>query len=92
MLYLKENYKEIFVEICNAYSEIMAKVYYLNFKTYSKTMNSLLVDIYSKEDLIYDAPAKIKLKNSIKVTKFDQTNRSIFFLGGRENILKNLSH
>ena len=55
-------------------------------------MNSLLVDIYSKEDLIYDAPSKIKLKNSIKIQGFTQKNRSIFYLGKREHILKNLKN
>ena len=65
MLYLRENFKPIFVEICNAYSEIMAKVYYKNFKTYQKTMNNFKVDIYTKHDLLYNEnPSKIKLKSA----------------------------
>jgi len=34
LLFLRENYCDIFVEICNVYSETMAKVYYFNLKTY----------------------------------------------------------
>ncbi len=52
MLFLKEHYLEIYVELCNIYSSIMDKFYYNNFKTYSSEINKLIMELYIKHDTI----------------------------------------
>ncbi len=71
LLFLRENYTDIFVEMCNVYSETMAKVYYFNLKTYVNSMNKLLVDVYSKDDILFsDVASKMRAKFKRKVPGF----------------------
>lgn len=80
--FLKENYLDVYIELCNVYSDIMGRFYFTNFKTYSSEINKLYVDLYTKYDLIInDNPQMMRTMLNTKGTNFNQNNKflNIFF-------------
>jgi hypothetical protein len=50
--FLKEHYLDIYVDLCNLYTEAMGKIYLTNFKTYVGETQKLTLDIYLRNDVI----------------------------------------
>ena len=48
MEFLRLYFKEVYVQTCSYYSEVMARVYYASIKTYTYALNNKMVDIYTK--------------------------------------------
>lgn len=89
--FLKENYLEIYIELCNIYSDIMGRFYFTNFKTYTSEIYKLYVDLYNKYDLLVsENPQFMRTMLNTRGTNFTQNNKSIFALMGREDVLINI--
>ena len=74
--FLGENYKEVYIELCNIYSDIMARFYFTNFKTYVGEINKLYLDLYSKTDiLINENPQLMKNMVNTRGTNYSQNNK-----------------
>lgn len=74
--FLKENYLDVYIELCNVYSDIMGRLYFTSFKTYSSEINKLYVDLYTKYDLIInDNPQMMRTMLNTKGTNFNQNNK-----------------
>ena len=50
--FLKEHYLEIYADLCKQYAEIMSKIYLNKFKTYFKEVEKILLEPYSKQDVL----------------------------------------
>ena len=50
--FLKEHYLDIYVDLCNLYTESMSKIYLTNFKQYVGEIQKLTLDIYLRNDII----------------------------------------
>jgi len=89
--FLKENYLEIYIELCNIYSDIMGRFYFTNFKTYTSEIYKLYIDLYNKYDLlIIDNPQFMRTMLITRGTNYTQNNKSIFTLMNREEALGNI--
>lgn len=89
--FLKENYLEIYIELCNIYSDIMGRFYFTNFKTYSSEIYKLYIDLYNKYDmLLIENPQFMRSMLNTRGTNFTQNNKSIFTLMTREEVLSNI--
>ncbi len=89
--FLKENHLEIYIELCNIYSDIMGRFYFTNFKTYTSEIYKLYIDLYNKYDLLLvENPQFMRTMLNTRGTNFTQNNKSIFTLMNREDILNNI--
>lgn len=50
--FMKDHYLDIYVELCNLYTEAMSKLYLNNFKLYVGEIAKITLDIYMRNDLI----------------------------------------
>ena len=88
MLFLKDHYIEVFIEVCNVYSEIMSRMYYTYFRAYIKDLNTLTSEVYNKTDtVVNENPQLMRSETQTRATNLKPENRSIFHLMGREQIL-----
>lgn len=89
--FLKDHYLEIYIELCNIYSDIMGRFYFSNFKTYANEIYKLYIDLYSKNDLLLmENPQMMGNMLNTRGTNYTQNNKSIFTLMNREDILNNM--
>jgi len=65
--FLKENCPEVYSQITNQYTFILKKIYFQNFKSYIIEMHKLIVDPFTKNDLLY--PEKLEFMKSKVQTK-----------------------
>ena len=87
--FIKENFLQLFIGVCNEYSDSMEKIHYANCKSYVKDITKVQIDIYTKYDTIYsDNPSNMKSKITKKPKSFDQGDKSIFHLANRESVLQ----
>lgn len=67
--FLREHYLDVYVEICNLYSEIMAKLYLSYFKTYIQDIQKLFVELYNKNDrILSDNSTQLRQELSVQST------------------------
>jgi vacuolar protein sorting-associated protein 52 len=89
--FLREHYLDVYVELCNIYSEIMGKIYFTNFKTYISEINKLMIDLYTKQDtLLNENSQMLRAMLQTRGTTLNQQTRSIFCLMERDEVLSNM--
>lgn len=49
---MKDHYLDIYVELCNIYTDAMSKMYLSNMKVYVGEIHKLTIDVYLRNDLI----------------------------------------
>ena len=87
--FLREHYLDVYVEICNLYSEIMAKLYLSYFKTYIQDIQKLFVELYNKNDrILSDNSTQLRQELSVQSTGL-QPQKSLYRLYNRQAILEN---
>lgn len=87
--FLKEHYLDIYVDLCNLYTESMSKIYINNFKQYVSEIQKLTLDIYLRNDIIIpENPQNFRSYLNLRnVQNLQQENKSIFQLMNRDSIL-----
>ena len=90
-VFLRDHFIEVYVEVCNQYSETMSKAYLNSIKNITSTLNKCFVELYNKHDLLLqENPSNVRLVLPAKAENLTTENRSIFHTMGRENIHNNL--
>lgn len=93
--FLREYFLDVYVEICNQYSEIMSRLYLNNFKSYVNELIKLQVELYSKNDRILSDNVQ-HIRDSIDNIKSTNLNKpeskSIYGLVNRHNILNEVQN
>ncbi|CAD8194932.1 unnamed protein product [Paramecium octaurelia] len=88
--FMKDHYLDIYVELCNLYTDAMSKLYLSNMKVYVAEIHKLTIDVYLRNDLIVpdsqqNYRPQLNLRNVVGLTI---ENRSIFQLMNRDQILQ----
>ena len=88
MTFLKDNYIDVFIEVCNLYTETMNRMYFSHFKAYIKDINTLISEVYLKTDTVLnDNIPSMRKTTTCRATNLIPDKRTIFSLMGRESTL-----
>lgn len=88
LTFLKDNYIDVFIEVCNTYTETMNRMYYSHFKAYIKDINALISEVYLKTDTVLNDNLQfMRGEANMRANNLKPEKRSIFNLMGRDSIL-----
>ena len=85
--FLKENYLEIYTELCKNYAEVLCKIYVSKFKSYVKDLEKYSLELYNKHDtLLAENPSYVRnfTKLNVDRTKLELDTKSVFSLLNRD--------